>query len=126
MNLDSVIFQNIEHLINSNGITEHLCTINCNLPANFFSNFRSGKCKHFKMNDKYKIAVYFEVSLDYLCQYKNTRDEFFVPTHKLKPNDEKILLRAFRRLDECGRINVSKAINDELEMVRKREKEHNK
>lgn len=126
MDIDKIIFQNLEHLIESNGITEHLCTLSCNLPPNFFSNFKSGKCKHFKMCDVYKLAVFFEVSPDYLCQYKNTRDEFFVPEYKMKPNDEKVLLRAFKRLDECGRINVAQAIHDEMNAVRKREKARKK
>lgn len=123
MNIDQIVYENIEHLIEMNGITERICVLNCNLTPNFFSNYRNSRCKHFKMCDIYEISRFFDVSVDYLFKYKNTRDEFFVPKYKLKPNEEKILLRAFRRLDNVGRIKVAEAINAETENVRAREKE---
>ena len=67
--------------------------------------------------------MFFDVSLDYLCQYKNTKDDFFRPTYKLKPRDEKIILNAFKKLDPVGRINVADVINAELIETKKREKE---
>lgn len=126
MNIDQIVYKNIEHLIESNGITERICALSCNLNPAFFSNFRKSGGKHFKICDLYEIARFFNVSVDYLCQYKNTRDEFFVPKYKLKPNEEKIMLRTFHRLDNVGRIKVAEAINAELDNVRAREKQRKK
>lgn len=123
MRIESIIYENLEHLIEINGITERMCILNCNLSQAFFSNYRNGINKHFKIHDIYELSRFFDVSMDYLCNFKNTRDEFFVPKYKMKPCEEKILLHAFRRLDYVGRIKVADAINAEMENVRAREKE---
>jgi len=122
MNIDSVIFQNIEHLIETTGITEHQCVLACNLNSNFFTNYKKGKTKHFKIHDIVEIARFFEVDLAYLCDFANTRDDFFVSKHKLNKRDEKTLLVAFKRLDPVGRIVVADAINAEIENSKMRNK----
>lgn len=40
MNVDSVIYQNLEHLLTKNGITERQCVIACGLNLNYFVNYR--------------------------------------------------------------------------------------
>lgn len=126
MNVDSVIFQNLEHLLEKNGITERQCVISCGLNLNYFANYRKKRTKHFKIHDLMVLADFFDVDINYLCNYKNSRDEFFVPKYKLKQRDEKMLLAAFRRLDPVGRILVADAINAEIENSRKRLKEKQK
>ncbi len=123
MTTDEIVYLNLEHLIEKNGISERVCTGCCEISPNYFVNYRKGRTKHFKIRDLIKLAVFFDVSLDYLCQYKNTKDEFFRPTYKLKSRDEKVLLYAFKKLDPVGRINVTDAINTELIETKKREKE---
>lgn len=124
MTVDEIVYLNLIHLIEKNGITERVCTGFSDISPNFFVNYRKGRTKHFKIRDLVKLAAFFEVSLDYLCQYKNTKDEFFRPNYKLKSRDEKVLLYAFKKLDPVGRINVSDAINSELAETKKREKDN--
>ena len=123
MNIDSVIYQNLEHLLDKNGITERQCVISCGLNLNYFVNYRKKRTKHFKIHDLMILADFFDVDINYLCDYKNSRDEFFVPKYKLKQRDEKMLLSAFRRLDPVGRILVADAINKEIENSKIRLKE---
>ena len=123
MTTDEIVYLNLTHLIEKNGINENVCTTCCDLNLNFFTNYRKHRTKHFRICDLKKLAVFFDVSLDYLCQYKNTKDDFFRPVYKLKPRDEKIILNAFKKLDPVGRIHVSEAINKELIETKKREKE---
>ncbi len=123
MTTDEIVYLNLMHLIEKNGLNERVCTGCCDISPNYFVNYRKGRTKHFKIRDLIKLAVFFDVSLDYLCQYKNTKDEFFRPTYKLKSRDEKVLLYAFKKLDPVGRINVSDAINQELLETKQREKE---
>lgn len=123
MTTDEIVYLNLMHLIEKNGLNERVCTGCCDISPNYFVNYRKGRTKHFKICDLIKLATFFDVSLDYLCQYKNTKDEFFRPTYKLKKRDEKIILYAFKKLDPVGRINVSDAINKELQETKKREKE---
>lgn len=123
MTTDEIVYLNLVHLIEKNGITERVCTGCADLSPNFFVNYRKGRTKHFRICDLAKLAAFFDVSIDYLCQYKNTKDEFFRPKYKLKPRDEHVLLYAFKKLDPVGRIKVSEAINAEFEEVKKREKE---
>jgi len=124
MTVDEIVYLNLTHLIEKNGLNERVCTGCCDISPNFFLNYRKGRTRHFRICDLVKLAAFFEVSLDYLCQYKNTKDEFFKPKYKLKPRDEYVLLYAFRKLDPVGRIHVSDAINAELLETRKREKEN--
>lgn len=123
MTTDEIVYLNLVHLIEKNGLNERICTGCCDISPNYFVNYRKGRTKHFKIRDLIKLATFFDVSLDYLCQYKNTKDEFFRPTYKLKSRDEKVLLYAFKKLDPVGRINVTDAINQELLETKKREKE---
>ena len=123
MTTDEIVYLNLVHLIEKNGLNERVCTGCSGVSPNYFVNYRKGRTKHFKIRDLVKLAAFFDVSLDYLCQYKNTKDEFFRPTYKLKVRDEKVLLYAFKKLDPVGRINVSDAINQELSETKKREKE---
>ncbi len=123
MTTDEIVYLNLVHLIEKNGINERVCTGCADVSPNYFLNYRKGRTKHFKIRDLVKLAAFFDVSLDYLCQYKNTKDEFFRPTYKLKKRDEKVLLYAFKKLDPVGRINVTDAINAELLAVKMREKE---
>ena len=97
--------------------------ISCGLNFNFLSNYRSKKTKHFKVCDIARIAELFDVSLDYLCQYKNSKEEFFVKKYKLRKRDEKILLRSFKRLDGVSRIGVAEIMNQELQNTKMREKQ---
>lgn len=124
MNVDSIIYRNLEHLLEKNGITEKQCATDCGLNLNYFVNYRKKRTKHFKVHDLVKLAEYFEVDISYLCSFKNTRDEFFTPSYKLRQRDEKMLLAAFKRLDPVGRIVVSDAISAEIEnsKLRRREK----
>ena len=123
MTVDEIVYRNLMHLIEKNGINERITTGCCSVSPNFLVNYRKGRTKHFKIRDLVKLAAFFDVSVDYLCQYKNTRDEFFRPTYKLRSRDEKVLLYAFKKLDPVGRINVSEAISAELLQTKKREKE---
>ena len=123
MTTDEIVYLNLTHLIEKNGITENICTTCCDISSNFFTNYRKHRTKLFRICELKKLAVFFDVSLDYLCQYKNTKDDFFRPTYKLKPRDEKIILNAFKKLDPVGRINVADVINAELIETKKREKE---
>ena len=123
MNVDSIIYRNLEHLLEKNGITERQCVISCGLNLNFFVNYRKKRTKHFKIHDLAKLADFFDVDIGYLCDFRNTRDEFFVPMYKLKQRDEKMLLAAFRRLDPVGRIVVADAISAEIENSKKRQKQ---
>ncbi|MBR0276871.1 MAG: hypothetical protein IJQ50_00200 [Clostridia bacterium] len=118
-----MIYQNLEHLLDKNGITERQCVISCGLNLNYFVNYRKKRTKHFKIHDLMILADFFDVDINYLCDYKNSRDEFFVPKYKLKQRDEKMLLSAFRRLDPVGRILVADAINKEIENSKLRLKE---
>ncbi len=124
MTTDEIVYLNLMHLIEKNGLNERICTGCCEVSPNFLVNYRKGRTKHFKIRDLVKFADFFDVSLDYLCQYKNTKDEFFRPKYKMKSRDEHVLLYAFKKLDPVGRINVSDAINKELEETKKREKEN--
>lgn len=124
MTTDEIVYLNLMHLIEKNGLNERICTACCQVSPNFLVNYRKGRTKHFRICDLVKFASFFEVSLDYLCQYKNTKDEFFRPKYKMKPRDEYVLLHAFKKLDPVGRINVSEAINKELSETRLREKEN--
>lgn len=123
MNIDSIIYQNLEHLIEKNGLTEHQCAISCGLNLNYFVNYRKGRTKHFKIHDLIELANFFDVDLDYLCSFKNTRDDFFTPKYKLNQRDEKMLLSAFKRLDPVGRIVVADAISAEIENSKSRNKQ---
>lgn len=123
MTTDEIVYLNLMHLIEKNGITERICTGCAEISPNYFVNYRKSRTKHFRICDLVKLAAFFDVSIDYLCQYKNTKDEFFRPNYKLKKRDEKVLLYAFKKLDPVGRINVSDAINAELQESKKREKE---
>ena len=123
MTTDEIVYLNLMHLIEKNGLNERICTGCADVSPNYFVNYRKGRTKHFKIRDLIKLAEFFDVTLDYLCQYKNTKDEFFRPNYKLKVRDEKVLLHAFKKLDPVGRINVSDAINQELLETKKREKE---
>ncbi len=123
MNVDSIIYQNLEHLLEKNGITERQCLIPCGLNLNYFVNYRKGRTKHFKIHDLMILADFFDVDINYLCCFKNTRDEFFVPKYKLKQRDEKMLLSAFKRLDPVGRIIVADAINTEIQNSKLRNKQ---
>lgn len=124
MTVDETVYLNLIHLIEKNGINERVCTGCAGVSPNYFANYRKGRTKHFRICDLVKLASFFEVSLDYLCQYKNTKDEFFRPNYKMKSRDEKVLLYAFKKLDPIGRINVSEAISAELTETKKREKEN--
>ena len=123
MNVDSIIYRNLEHMLEKNGITEKQCATDCGLNLNYFVNYRKKRTKHFKIHDLVKLADYFEVDINYLCDFKNTRDEFFVPNYKLRQRDEKMLLAAFKRLDPVGRILVADAINAEIENSKLRRKQ---
>ncbi|MCR4719853.1 MAG: hypothetical protein K5768_09520 [Firmicutes bacterium] len=123
MNVDSIIYQNLEHLLEKNGITERQCVVTCGLNLNYFVNYRKGRTKHFKIHDLMVLADFFDVDINYLCSFKNTRDEFFVPKYKLKQCDEKMLLAAFKRLDAVGRIIVADSINAEIENSKQRKKQ---
>lgn len=123
MTTDEIVYLNLMHLIEKNGLNERICTGCCEVSPNFLVNYRKGRTKHFRIRDLIKFAEFFDVSLDYLCQYKNTKDEFFRPKYKMKSRDEHVLLYAFKKLDPVGRINVSEAINKELEETKIREKE---
>ena len=122
MTIDSIIFQNIEHLIETTGVTEHQCVLSCRLNSNFFTNYKKGKTKHFKICDIVEIARFFDVDISYLCDFGNARDDFFMPRYKLNKRDEKTLLAAFKRLDPVGRIMVADAINAEIENTKIRNK----
>lgn len=122
MTVDEAIYRNITHLLEKNGISERNCLICCDLNFNFFSNYRSKKTKHFRVCDIAKIAALFDVSIDYLCEYKNSKEEFFVKKYKLRKRDEKVLMRAFKRLDNESRIGVSEIMNTELKNTKAREK----
>ena len=124
MTTDEIVYLNLMHLIEKNGLTERICTGCAEVSPNYFVNYRKGRTKHFKIRDLVKLADFFDVSLDYLCQYKNTKDEFFRPKYKMKPRDEHVLLYAFKKLDPVGRIHVSEAINKELLETKKREREN--
>lgn len=123
MNVDSIIYRNLEQLLEKNGITERECAIDCGLNPNYFSNYRAKRTKHFKIHDLVRLAGFFDVDISYLCDFKNTRDEFFTPSYKLRRCDEKMLLAAFKRLDPTGRANISSAINAELENSKLRKKQ---
>jgi len=125
MNVDSIIYRNLEHLLEKNGITEKDCAIDCGLNLNYFVNYRKKRTKHFKIHDLVKLADYFEVDISYLCDFKNTRDEFFAPNYRLRQRDEKMLLAAFKRLDPVGRILVADAINAEIENSKRRRQKKN-
>ena len=122
MNIDSIIYKNLEHLLEKNGISEKDCATDCGLNLNYFVNYRKNRTKHFKIHDLVKLADYFEVDINYLCDYKNTRDKFFAPSYKLRQRDEKMLLAAFKKLDPVGRILVTDAINAEIENSKERRK----
>ena len=126
MNIDSIVYQNLEHLLEKNGITERQCATTCGLNLNYFVNYRKKRTKHFKLHDLMILADFFDVDMNYLCSFKNARDEFFVPKYKLKQRDEKMLLAAFRRLDPVGRIMVADAINAEIENSKLRAKQKQK
>ena len=96
MNVDSIIYRNLEHLLEKNGITEKQCATDCGLNLNYFVNYRKKRTKHFKIHDLVKLASYFEVDINYLCDFKNTRDDFFVPNYKLRRQDEKMMLATFK------------------------------
>ncbi|MDD6736287.1 MAG: hypothetical protein PUE13_08285 [Clostridiales bacterium] len=120
MNVDTVIYNNVERLIEEYGLSESTCTAQCGLSANFFTNFRKGTTKHFKVCDVIELAVFFGVSLDYLCDYKNTRSDFFMPKQKMVPCDEKRLVAAFKKLDATGRSVICQALGEEIKNTRKR------
>ena len=123
MNVDAVVYRNVTHLLEKYGISERNCTLCCRLNPNFFTNYRKGVTKHFRICDIIELARFFEVSVDYLCKYGNTRDDFFVPQHKIKMRAEKILLGAFRKLDPVSRIAVADVMNIEIKKTRERRKQ---
>ncbi len=120
MTIDSIVYRNLMHLIEKSGLNEHLCTAACGLNPNFFLNYRKGITKHFRLCDLFELAKFFEVSIEYLCRYENTADEFFLPKHKLKPRDEKVLMYNFKKLDPESRIRLAEAIAKELEETKAR------
>lgn len=118
--VDDIIYMNIIHLLEVHGISEHQCILACGLNSCYFSNIKKGITKHFRICDVVKIATFLEVTLDDLCQFKNTRDDFFIPHYKLLSRDEKVLTHAFKRLDPVGRINAAEFINEEFERTKQR------
>lgn len=120
MTIDSIVYRNLMHLIEKNGLTEHLCTSACRLNSNFFLNYRKGITKHFRLCDLFELAKFFDVSIDYLCRFENTADEFFLPKHKLKPRDEKVLMYNFKKLDPESRIKLADSISKELAETKSR------
>lgn len=126
MNIDNIVYQNMEHLIEKSGLTERLCTTACNLNPNFFVNYRKGRTKHFRICDLVEIAAFFDVSLDYLCHFENTRDDMFLPRYKLKARDEKVIMYGIRRLDPVGRINIAEHLGEEIKASKERIKQNQK
>ena len=122
MTVDEAIYRNIMHLLEKNGISERNCLLSCDLGFNFFTNYRSKKSKHFKVCDIAKIASLFEVSIDYLCDSKNSSDDFFKPKYKLRKRDEKVMMTAFKKLDRESRVYVADFINEEMKNTKAREK----
>lgn len=123
MTVDSIVFRNLEHLLQKNGITEKQCTLCCGLNGNYFVNYRKKRTKHFKIHDLMKLAIFFDVDMNYLCSFSNTSEDFFMPKYTLKVRDEKKLLAGFKRLDPVGRIVIADEINKEIENSKAREKE---
>ena len=124
MNVDMIIYQNIERLIEEYGLSERICIDRCGLSRNFFCSHRNGTSKHFKVCDIVNIAVFFDVTMDYLCDYKNTRKDFFIPKYTMKGYDEKRLIAAFKSLDPQGKFNVTEQVNKELEEMHKRARQN--
>lgn len=122
MTIDEVIYRNIIRLMEENGLTETLCAISCGLNPGFFTKYRSTKNRHFRVCDISKIAALFGVTLDYLCDFKNTSDFLFVKSYKVKERDAKVLMRAFRKLDGESRIKLSEHMLHEIELTKEREK----
>ena len=122
MTVDEAIYRNTMHLLEKNGISERNCALSCGLCVNFFSNYRNKKFRHFKVCDIAKIASLFEVSMDYLCDCKNSNDDFFKPKYKLRRRDEKVMMTAFRKLDRESRVYVAGFINEEMKNTKAREK----
>ena len=119
MTTDEIVYLNLMHLIEKNGLNERICTGCCEISPNYLVNYRKGRTKHFKIRDLVKLAEFFDVSLDYLCQYKNTKDEFFRPKYKMKSRDEHVLLYAFKKLDPVGRINTGLSLfNDSYQLYK--------
>lgn len=118
MTIDNIIYNNIKKLIEDYGFTERICIDACGLGSCFFTNYRSGGTKHFKVKDVAEIADFFNVSIDYLCGLGNTRDNFFVKKPDIPKDDVKRLTASFKKLDAEGRIAVAEAINTALENMR--------
>ncbi len=125
MNIDNVIYNNIVKLIEENGLTEKICMERCELNKDFLTNYRRGRCQHFKACDVVKIARLFGVSPDYLCDFKNTRKDFFIAKSVMEKCDEKRLSESFGRLDLISKSNIADAIAEELENTRRRKCEKN-
>lgn len=126
MTIDDAIYRNVMHLLEKNGITERNCIISCGLNFNFFSNYRSKKTKHFRVCDVEKLASLFDVSIEYLCQYKNSSDDFFKAKYKLKKRDARVLVAGFRKLDGESRIKLAEYMTGEIENTKAREKSKRK
>ena len=122
MTVDEAIYRNVMHLLEKNGISERNCLLSCDLGFNFFTNYRNKKSRHFKVYDIAKIAALFEVSIDYLCDCKNSSDDFFKPKYKLRKRDEKVMMTAFKKLDRESRVYVANFINEEMKNTKAREK----
>ena len=112
--IDRVIYANILSLLDSRGISEHKCITACSLNSCYFSNFKKGITKHFRICDVLKIAQFLEVTLDDLCKTDESINSLFVPRYKLLSRDEKILTSAFKKLDPVGRIKAAEFINKEI------------
>lgn len=126
MNVDAIIYRNVERLIEEYGLTERICIDRCGLSMNFFSGHRNGTTKHVKACDLVNIAKFFGVTTDYMCDFKNTRSKFFVPAYKMEGYDEKRMIAAFKKLDPQGKFNVTELINKEMEETLKRARQKTK
>ncbi len=124
MNIDAIIYRNTEKLIEKYGLSERICIEHCELSQNFFSGHRNGTIKHVKVCDLANIARFFGVTMDYMCDIKNTRSNFFMPVYKMEGYDEKRLIAAFKKLDPQGKFNVTELINKEMEETHKRAKQN--
>lgn len=125
-NVDSIVYRNMMRLLAENGYSESQVTSVLGLNPHFFSNYRNGKTKHFRICDLAVIAEYFEVSLDYLCEFKNTRDDFFIHKNKILRKNEKILMTGIKKLDAESKLVVTDTIASELKKSKARIRQQKK
>lgn len=112
MTLNETLVKNITFYIDMYGLTESECLAECNIHSNFMSNLKSGKLKKPSLEDIYKIAKLFKISLDQMVCYFPDETEPEIKYHKRR--EARVFYNKYRRLSAASKQTINEAILNEL------------